>query len=113
MFYEGLGYASQLSGLGKSEVSVTTIDQMCLSSSFVKLHLEGSELAALKGAQETISRCRPIIAATSYHNHLGLWELPKWLMGHLDNYRFFMRLHSWCGTGAVVYAIPEERKELL
>ena len=27
----------------------------------------------------------------------------------LRNYRILFRTHSWCGTGAVVYAIPAER----
>ena len=30
-------------------------------------------------------------------------------MQTLAGYRFLFRNHSWCGTGAVVYAIPNER----
>jgi FkbM family methyltransferase len=105
-FYEGLGYASQLSELGKTKVNVTTIDDMNLSPTFIKLHLEGGELAALKGSKRTMTTYRPIIAITSYHNDEGIWKLPKWLMDNLNNYQFYMRLHSWCGTGAVVYGIP-------
>jgi hypothetical protein len=30
-------------------------------------------------------------------------------MQTLPRYRFLFRAHSWCGTGAVVYAIPQER----
>ena len=32
-----------------------------------------------------------------------------WLMETLPRYSFLFRLHSWCGTGAVIYAIPHER----
>ncbi|KZD12202.1 FkbM family methyltransferase [Oceanibaculum pacificum] len=108
-FAAGLGYASQLSGIGGKPLDVTTIDRLGIDPSVMKLHLEGGELAALRGALETIMRCRPLLALTSYHNALGLWELPRWLMQALPEYRFLLRLHSWVGTGAVIYAIPNER----
>jgi len=107
-FFEGLGYASQLSPLGPNRMEFTTLDRLDLQPTFVKLHLEGHELAALKGGLQMLQRHRPLVATTSYHNRLGLHELPRWLMDHLDGYRFLLRLHSWCGTGAVVYAIPKE-----
>jgi hypothetical protein len=79
-------------------------------ASFLKLHLEGAELEALKGGRELLRRDRPIVAATVYHNDDGIWRTPLWLIETLTDYRFLFRLHSWCGTGAVVYAIPEERR---
>jgi FkbM family methyltransferase len=108
-FHDGLGYASQIAATGASFRLTTTIDSLELSPTFLKLHLEGAELPALKGARQTIARHRPIIAATTYHNDDGIWRTPAWLMENLEGYRFLMRLHGWCGTGAVVYAIPEER----
>lgn len=108
-FVAGLGYASQCSELGRAEVPVETLDGLGLAPSFVKLHLEGTELDALMGGRDTLRTHRPVVVATSYHNRLGLWALPDWLMGELPGYRFHLRLHSWCGTGSVIYCIPEER----
>ena len=108
-FREGLGYASQLSETGTTRVAARPLDTMGLSPTFLKLHLEGGELAALKGARKTLSLSRPIIAATVYHNADGIWRSPLWLMETLRDYRFLFRLHTWCGTGAVIYAIPNER----
>ena len=108
-FFEGAGYASKLSELGRAAVDVKTIDQLGVAPTFIKLHLEGGELAALKGGRETIRMHRPLIAATTYHNRMGLWELPGWLMDSLPDYIFLWRQHSWCGTGAVMYCIPRER----
>lgn len=108
-FFPGLGYASQLCELGNNTVKVSTIDQLALAPTFLKLHLEGGELDAMKGGLQTLIRCRPIITATIYHNRQGLWETPKWLFESLENYKFYLRLHSWCGTGAVMYGIPNER----
>jgi FkbM family methyltransferase len=109
VFHNGLDYVSQLSPTGTMTLPVRAIDSIGLSPTFVKLHLEGHELPALKGARETLSRCRPIVAATVYHNADGIWKTAAWLMDTLPRCRFLFRTHSWCGTGAVVYAIPSER----
>lgn len=109
LFHDGLGYASQLSGTGSRTVETRTLDGLGLAPDFVKLHLEGAELDALRGGIGTIARHRPLLAVTTYHNADGIWRLPSWLMDGLEGYRFLMRLHGWCGTGAVVYAIPAER----
>jgi len=107
-FHSGLGYASQVAATGAPRQG-TPIDALDLAPGFLKLHLEGAELAALKGARETLRRHRPVIAATVYHNADGLVRTPHWLMTTLDRYAILMRTHGWCGTGAVVYAIPMER----
>jgi FkbM family methyltransferase len=108
-FHNGLGYASQLSGTCQMRVTIRPLDALGLSPTFVKLHLEGAELAALRGGRKTLLSNRPIVAITVYHNADGIWKTPLWLMETLPRYRFLFRNHSWCGTGAVVYAIPKER----
>lgn len=109
LFHAGLGFASQVSATGTLRARLTPIDALKLNPSFVKLHLEGAELAALEGARKTLLRHRPIVAATIYHNADGLAATPLWLMDTLPDYRVLIRTHGWCGTGAVVYAIPKER----
>ena len=109
LFHPGLDYASQLSPTGTTHVETRKLDTLDLAPTFVKLHLEGAELAALRGGRQTLVANRPIVAATVYHNADGIWETPLWLMDTLSDYRFLFRLHSWCGTGAVIYAIPKER----
>jgi FkbM family methyltransferase len=109
LFHDGLDYASQLSDTGRLQVALRPIDALGVSPSFLKLHLEGAELAALAGARATLLADRPIVAATIYHNADGIWRTPLWLMESLPRYRFLFRLDAWCGTGAVIYAIPNER----
>ena len=108
-FHEGYGHCSRISGMTVMKVPVITLDKVGLEPSFIKLHLEGGELAALKGARETLVKHRPIVAATVYHNNDGMWRTARWLMDLLEDYRFLFRLHGWQGTGAVIYAIPKER----
>ena len=80
LFHDGLDYASQLSETGHRRITTRPLDALGLAPSFVKLHLEGAELAALKGARKTLLTNRPIIIATVYHNADGLWRTPLWLM---------------------------------
>ncbi|OYX11566.1 MAG: hypothetical protein B7Z15_11600 [Rhizobiales bacterium 32-66-8] len=93
-FHSGLGYASQVAATGTLRQG-TPIDALDLAPGFIKLHLEGGELAALKGARETLRRHRPVIAATVYHNADGLVRTPHWLMTSLDCMRT-----PWCSTSA-------------
>ncbi len=108
-FHAGLGYASQIASSGQVVSRTVPLDGLNLAPSFVKLHLEGGELSALKGARKTLQAYRPLLAITVYHNSDGITAIPEWLRNTLSDYRLLFRLHSWCGTGAVVYAIPEER----
>ena len=95
---------------GRMRVATRPLDALGASPTFVKLHLEGAELPALKGAGGRCLASRPVVAATVYHNDDGIWKTARWLMETLTDYRFFFRAHSWCGTGAVIYAIPNERR---
>ena len=108
-FYSDSGYSSQLSKLGNEIVCVSKLDDFKINSSFIKIHTEGNEDDVIKGGLETIKKNRPIISTTCYHNRKGLWQLPRLLIGSLENYIFYFRLHSWYGTGALIYAIPKER----
>jgi FkbM family methyltransferase len=110
-FSEGYGFASKLSAFGQAQVSARSIDSLDVEPTFIKLHLEGGELDALRGARETLRAHRPIVTATVYHNADGIWRTAGWLMRELDDYRFLFRNHCWCGAGAVVYAIPRERRQ--
>ena len=109
LFHDGLGYASQIAPTGKQHVVTKPIDSLRAAPTFIKMHLEGGEYPALRGARYTLFLHRPIVVVTVYHNMDGFWKTPLWLMDNLADYKFYFRLHSWCGTGAVVYAIPNER----
>jgi hypothetical protein len=55
-----------LGGAGGDEVEVTTLDAFCekerlIRVDLVKIDVEGSELALLKGAEQTIRRFRPVL----------------------------------------------------
>jgi len=108
-FHTGIGFMSQFAESGAADILTETIDAADLTPGFVKLHLEGGELDALKGGLATIVQSRPVVAVTVYHDADGLWRTARWMRENLVDYSLLMRTHSWCGTGAVVYALPNER----
>ena len=59
-----------------SDIPVETIDSWHLASlGFLKLDVEGSEPAALRGAKDTLARCRPIVLFENkflWSRHYGL-----------------------------------------
>jgi len=109
-FHTGIGFMSQFAESGAADILTETIDAADLAPGFLKLHLEGGELDALKGGLASIAQSRPVIAVTVYHDADGLWRTARWMRENLVDYSLLMRTHSWCGTGAVIYAIPDERK---
>lgn len=104
------GISSRFCENGEVRMPVVALDdEINEPVSFIKMHLEGMELEALKGAYRTIISSRPILAITLYHSEEGCFKIPLFLMDNINSYRFFYRLHMHCGQSSVLYAIPGER----
>jgi FkbM family methyltransferase len=89
------------------EIPVTSIDKVLGGSraSFIKMDIEGSELEALKGAKDTITRYKPRLAISIYHKPEDILTLPLYISGLVPAYKFYLRHYSidYCET--VLYAI--------
>lgn len=107
-FVDGLGFASKVEKNGNKTIKTKTIDSLNINPTVVKLHLEGYELKALQGAEETIGRTRPILMVLADHNEDGLYKIAHFLMS-LKGYKIYFYLHDYCGNSATFYAIPDER----
>ena len=62
---------------------------------YIKLDIEGLELAALRGAAKTITRCKPKMAICVYHRPEDLWTLPKLIKTLRPDYEFQFRHHTF------------------
>jgi len=103
--------ASSRSETGGLEVSVATLDDLAAGTqpTFVKLDVEGEELAALEGGKATLERMRPVVAVCVYHRPEDLWTIPLFLHEVLPEHRMYLRAHAWDGFELVAYAVPPER----
>lgn len=101
-------------GLGANSVQCMKLDEALRTShpSLIKFDIEGAELDALSGARNMISRCRPVLAVSAYHQQDHLWRIPLELAQICENYRFYLRPHGSEGWDLACYALPAERAVL-
>ena len=108
-FSHGFNMTSRVCEATSQFTDCIRLDDLDAPVSFLKLHIEGGEYDALRGGMNMLQRHRPMLVATLYHNRNGLWKTISWLTSHIEGYDFLLRVHSWCGTGFVMYALPQER----
>lgn len=97
---------SRIDERGGYEVFADTLDH-CLadaSPSFIKLHLEGGELAALRGAEGIIRRNSPKVAVCLDHRPGDIVDIPALLLSYNPDYRFRLRHYSSSITETILYA---------
>ncbi len=72
--------------------------------SFIKMDIEGAEMAAIEGAAGTIRRFRPRLAISVYHRFTDLTEIPAALHALVPEYEFTLGHYSMHLEETVLYA---------
>lgn len=90
------------------EVPVTTLDAYLSGGkdrcTFIKMEIEGSEVAALDGARKTILKNRPKMALSIYHRPQDLELIMDYVENLSLGYRIALRAHNpWCPDAIVLY----------
>ena len=80
-FVSGEQRASVFSNSGNISVDVTDLDssltELGLSPTVIKMNIEGFELDALDGARNTIKENTPKLFISAYHRPSHLWEVAR------------------------------------
>ncbi len=103
--------SSSIQETGDEMVEVTTIDKVVGDEkvAFIKMDVEGAELAALKGGRKVIERDMPILAISAYHRQEDLITLIPYisnLHNESERYNLYLRHHGVMATELVIYGIP-------
>lgn len=81
--------------------------------SFINMDIEGYEMPVLRGAQEVIRKCRPVISVCAYHLKSDLYDIPAFITEVAPDYSFFLRKYSSYEANAfnefIYYCVPRER----
>lgn len=91
------------------EVPVMPIDEAINAQdqvTMIKMDVEGAELESLKGAWQTIQRCRPKLAICIYHRPEHMVTIPLYIKELVPEYKLYIRHHSSDAGETVLYAIP-------
>ncbi len=77
--------------------------------SFLRIYGLGIGWEIIVGGIKTIKMYRPIIAINIHHSREDFVKIPYILSNELIDYSIYLRSHGYCGSEAVIYAIPHER----
>lgn len=113
-FQPGQALSSRLSEQGADTVSIEldSIDNILQGgeATFIKMDIEGSELKALQGAENTIRTCKPLLAISLYHKPEDLLTIPQYIQSLNNEYAFYLRgHHPEMASEMVLYAVPKVR----
>ena len=89
-------------------INASTIDEEIPAGepvSFIKMDIEGSELRALIGAENTIKRNHPKLAISAYHKPEDILTLANEILQIDDSYRFYLRHYSLTDEETVLYGL--------
>ena len=107
-FSSNKGGSSKIAREGIETAKVFRFDELELPEkeiTFVKMDIEGSELAALRGMEETIKKNKPKLAICIYHKFEDLWELPLYIKSLVPEYRLYIRNYTSYLDEIVLYAV--------
>jgi FkbM family methyltransferase len=82
--FQALGQLTTLQHGGELVVRTVTLDDFVDQAGidqvdWVKMDIEGAELPALRGAEQTLRRHRPTLAIAAYHRADDLVSIPAWI----------------------------------
>lgn len=99
--------SSSISQIGNSKIKVNYIDNIISEDvDFIKFDIEGSELDALNGAKNLISKYRPILAICIYHKAEDWYKIPEIILEMYGEYKIYLRHYMEGIFETVMYFIP-------
>ena len=75
---------------------------------FIKLDIEGAELATLKGAVNTLKKHKPNLAICVYHKTSDLWEIPRFIKETVPEYKLYLDHFTITPWETVLFAKAEK-----
>lgn len=88
-------------------IEVDTIDRIAGGEpvTYIKMDVEGAELMALQGAEQTIRTYKPVLGISIYHKERDLIDIPAYIKAIEPDYRFYFRVHKKLAIDTVLYGV--------
>lgn len=102
--------STRRSTAGEIETTTVTLDSLVAARKiprvdFIKMDIEGAELAALRGAEATLRRFRPKLAISLYHSLADFWRIPAYLESLDCGYEYHVAHYTIHAEETVLFAI--------
>lgn len=78
---------------GSVPVQMIRVDELGTPFTYIKMDVEGSEAAALRGAANALQTCQPKLNIACYHRSEDLYQLPLLIHQLQPNYQIYLRRH--------------------
>jgi FkbM family methyltransferase len=100
--------AARLSEEGDIAIDVVALDNVLAEKkvTFIKLDIEGAELATLKGSEQIMKVQKPTLAICLYHKLEDLWEIPAYIKSTGCYNSLYIRKYDDTLLDIICYAIP-------
>ena len=109
LYFDDNGSGAKIAETGK-QIQAEAIDHLIREPvSYIKMDIEGAELAALAGAKKLIRRYHPRLAISVYHKKRDIRLIPLYLLFLVPGYRFRVRHYSRTIYETVLYAETERK----
>ena len=93
--FKMLGGRNSVLGDGKDEIEALTVDSLNFNPTYIKMDVEGQEVAAINGAKQTILNHKPKMLISAYHRTDDLITIPKAVFDIRDDYKIYIRHFSY------------------
>jgi len=101
--------SSAVAAAGTTVACVALDESLDEAPTWIKMDIEGSEPAALRGAVRVISTHAPALSICVYHSQHHVWTLPLQIAQAHGDYAMFLRPFVPESWDLVCYAIPKRR----
>lgn len=108
LFFSIENECGEVNSSGELSIDVDKVDNAIDKNdkvTFIKMDIEGAELAALHGAEEIIRKDKPKLAICVYHKREDLITIPQYIKSIVPEYKLYLRAHFLYASEVVLYAV--------
>lgn len=98
----------KISERGNIKIEAAALDDVLKNEqiSFIKMDIEGAELAALHGCKQIIKAQKPKLAISVYHKPGDIFEIPDYILTLNSDYQLYLRHYrAFSAYETVLYAV--------
>lgn len=89
--FKMLGGRNSVLGDSKDKIEAITVDSLNFAPTYIKMDVEGEEVAAINGAKQTILNHKPKMLISAYHRTDDFINIPKTVFSIRDDYKIYIR----------------------